>query len=489
VQALFLLILLFLSGYLWVWDLGTHYFTQDNALHLSVSWNILKTFRADGHPPLYYILLKGVMSVFGVDSPLVLRSVSLVSGFLAVLVVFFLGKNISKSKSVGFVTAFLLATSPLFILQSQVVRQYSLLVLFLFLILLFFQKDQFKLSDFLKVSIILFLAACTHYSYVMFLPPVLVLGLKKANFASSYSKRRYIKVFWTASVFSVATFSFLMLSSFGWSPSKKMSSYGGHIENLGKKVDRNFLEIGPTLWELVRNIFGRNEIWVILILIFIGTVLLVKDRKKDLLIMFWGPILTGTCLSLIHRYPLTTGRHSIYLIPVFFIPLIWALKWISEKKRWALSAVFLLILVTQFFEKTIRYDIQKSRSQVLWELGPRFSEVSQLSEELSRDSIENIIFDWDLGLSWQMESLLNPSWAILVELKKPIKRCDFIGGGNINNWCKCLRREGMNKVVNFLISNITDTAFNRINETSPCSLLLKKFPISPNYVLFSLKLE
>ena len=109
---LLLVPLICLMSYIWVWGLEDFYFCLDNALHLVLAkqagWKVIEHLQREPHPPLFYFFLKLWIEIFGTSNPLLLRSFSLFSGMMAVLVSFFLGRKLSGSPWVGFLAAFLL---------------------------------------------------------------------------------------------------------------------------------------------------------------------------------------------------------------------------------------------------------------------------------------------------------------------------------------------------------------------------------------------
>jgi uncharacterized membrane protein len=80
----------------------------------------------DPHPPLYYLLLHGWMSVFG-KSAVAARSLSVLFGMVGVLALYLLGRRLYDDR-VGLLAAGLLAVSPMHVQYSRETRMYALLV-------------------------------------------------------------------------------------------------------------------------------------------------------------------------------------------------------------------------------------------------------------------------------------------------------------------------------------------------------------------------
>ena len=76
----------------------------------------------DFHPPLYYLLLKVWISIFG-TSEIVARSLSVLFGIATIPILYLIGKKLF-GHATGLVAAFFLATAPLHIYYSQEARMY-----------------------------------------------------------------------------------------------------------------------------------------------------------------------------------------------------------------------------------------------------------------------------------------------------------------------------------------------------------------------------
>lgn len=88
---------------------------------------MLRRTAEDIHPPLYYALLGGWSQLFGL-APAALRLFSVGVGVLAVGLMFGVGASLGGRRA-GWLAAFLLAISPLYVFYSQEVRMYALVAL------------------------------------------------------------------------------------------------------------------------------------------------------------------------------------------------------------------------------------------------------------------------------------------------------------------------------------------------------------------------
>lgn len=75
------------------------------------------TYTFVAHPPLFYLISGFAMKIFGYNLT-VARSLTAIYGVLSTLLLFFIGKELSR-KAVGLAAAFLFAIFPLAILYNR----------------------------------------------------------------------------------------------------------------------------------------------------------------------------------------------------------------------------------------------------------------------------------------------------------------------------------------------------------------------------------
>src|SRR3990167_5325693 len=90
----------------------------------------------DFHPPLYHILMRGWILLFG-TSEFSIRLPSVIFGLATVYVVYLIGRKLFEEKT-ALIAATLIATSPLHIYYSQEARMYMLAAFFTSLSVYFF---------------------------------------------------------------------------------------------------------------------------------------------------------------------------------------------------------------------------------------------------------------------------------------------------------------------------------------------------------------
>jgi uncharacterized membrane protein len=90
-------------------------------------WRIVPEMRAESHPPLYFVLLRGWRELFG-SSETALRMMSVIFSIVAVFLLYDFGRLIA-GRSVGLWTALIAAVAGPQIIYSQEARSYTLLLM------------------------------------------------------------------------------------------------------------------------------------------------------------------------------------------------------------------------------------------------------------------------------------------------------------------------------------------------------------------------
>lgn len=136
---------------------------------------------SDFHPPLFYVLLKFWISIFG-SSEISVRLPSLLFGLASIVIIFLIAKKLFDLKT-ALIAATLLGTSPLHIYYSQEARMYmpalflaSASVLFFLLII---EKDKFLYWLGFIISTVLLLY--TDYMPYLLIPAYLLYLIKFKN--------------------------------------------------------------------------------------------------------------------------------------------------------------------------------------------------------------------------------------------------------------------------------------------------------------------
>ncbi|MBD3363282.1 phospholipid carrier-dependent glycosyltransferase [Candidatus Dojkabacteria bacterium] len=207
-------------------------------------WNqFFSVLREDVHPPLYYVLLKSWVTLFG-NSVLTLRSFSVIFGVLTIPLVYIFVKKIKNvSHNTALLVSFIFSINPFFIEYSVEARTYSLLGFLMIAaatsFLFAMNKKKLELNRYwISFSLLISLVFLTHYLASF---GILCFGL---FFLYVYRKQ----------VLKAVNFKFLfgvslvpLLAFIYWIPKLlyQLNKTGG---NLGWIPEANFMDIPNTLY-------------------------------------------------------------------------------------------------------------------------------------------------------------------------------------------------------------------------------------------------
>ncbi len=301
----FTLIILLLAVFLRVYHLTQQSFWFDEAF----AWNIViqpdmfPRIVADTHPPLFYLLLRGWMSVMG-DSELALRSLSAFISTLTVAMMYPLGREIAKRLGIGLVliplTAMLFfALNDADIFHAQEARNYALYnLLGATSIWLYLRWTRTKTGA-IFWSLTIALLVYTHYQGV-FIPAII--GLHALIFLRH--KTRLYAILW------------LMLSGVLLAPWMLFVT----IPQAQNALEKGLPFAIPSNIETLVDLRGRflGAMWVLLIgLMLMGVWGAVQRKKWGLAILLTGWIIIPfTVLYVGNIYaPLLTDRKLLLITP------------------------------------------------------------------------------------------------------------------------------------------------------------------------------
>jgi mannosyltransferase len=115
-----------------IYNLGAESLWRDEAISIYLAkqpiWEMLKNRADKSHAPLYFLLLKPWVGLFG-DSEFAVRMFSVSAALGSIPMIAALGTALFKDRRVGLVAAALLCFSPLHVEYSQETRMYTLAVL------------------------------------------------------------------------------------------------------------------------------------------------------------------------------------------------------------------------------------------------------------------------------------------------------------------------------------------------------------------------
>src|SRR3990167_7245669 len=141
----------------------------------------------DFHPPLYHILLRGWVLLFG-TSEIAVRLPSVILGLATVYIVYLITKKLFENKT-ALISATLIATSPLHIYYSQEARMYMLAVFFATLSVYFFVSLLKKETLIYWVGFVISTVLMLYTDYLPYLlfPKQLATGLSAAAASPAWS--------------------------------------------------------------------------------------------------------------------------------------------------------------------------------------------------------------------------------------------------------------------------------------------------------------
>jgi uncharacterized membrane protein len=177
--------------------LGHGSFWVDEAYSVDISSRdpfelVRRAAAVDSHPPLYYLLLRGWLSIFG-DSEYAVRSLSAVIGVLVIVVVYQLGVAIA-GRWLGLSASLLTAVSPFYVRYSGEARMYMLAALltgasFLFLIRLLEERSR-RDSVLYVLATTLLLYTHVYGLFVLLAQVIIVLARLRSDSASRRQELR-----------------------------------------------------------------------------------------------------------------------------------------------------------------------------------------------------------------------------------------------------------------------------------------------------------
>jgi hypothetical protein len=428
-----------LGSFVRLYGLEKYYFWADEAVILllskSLSFNVLNHLRQEPHPPLYYFFVKLIMLVFGVNKPLLLRSVSLLSGVLTILVGYFFGLRLAGKKSVGLAISFLLATSPLCIEQSQVVRGYSLFLLWLLLLHSILLREPFRKTDFYLSCTFMLLATMTHFSLVVLFPALFVVGMFKV--------RQIDRGAWRYQVIWVLVFALcggLVLIGKLVAPQNLLT---GHISGLHAVFREGPWATTQETIKIWTGFFGapmRGLPILAILSMVVGSCLMAFNKKWSHLILFLGAYASSALLAQAGVYPLVAGRHSIVLLVPTLLPVLWTFWFLAKKEQNILGIVILVLL---FFQLRAPKNIFKPDDN-RWSLGegsPKLENLQAVSDAIKLGVFKErpILMDWGKYVCVLLERSLKPSWAMLSTETQAFESCSWGAFSSEEGMCNCIR--------------------------------------------------
>jgi len=259
----------------------------------------------DFHPPLYYLLMKGWGSIFGL-SEISLRIPSVIFGVLTIYFIYLIAKKVFDVKTAG-IASVLAATSGLLIYYSQEARMYSLVVLLVTALFYLFLEKRWLLF-----SILIPILGMTDYVALLVVPLFLIFGREE---------RKKVLLCFIPAVLVFALWSPIFLKQI----SGGLGVEGGNWWNILGVLSWKNLGLIPVKFILGRISFDNKIIYagISIVSVLLYSYLLTAGRplKKNSskLILGWLfiPVLLGVLISV--KIPVLYYFRFIFCLPALYI--------------------------------------------------------------------------------------------------------------------------------------------------------------------------
>jgi len=361
---LILLLVLFLAFALRIYRLNYQSFWWDEMYTaarsaMTVGELTENLFEARVHLPLYFVLLQGWTQIG--RSEFIIRYFSVISGVLAVALIFATGRRLNDRK-VGLVAAFLLAISPFHIWFSQEARMYSFLALnalaanwFLFRLL---RRERRR--DWAGYTVAMILTLYSHYLGVLILVAHYVFFSLDYRQNPARFKRWFICgsiagavfVVWYAAVFLISSFtqaSISWIAPVNWyEPLVTLFSF-----SIGPSIDPSrplpyVAFLGYLMGAVASLVFIRRR----------SAAASTSKRLSMRLLWLWlsVPLLLLTIVSIDWSIPqqryIYMDRYIISTLPAFVLLAAWGVVTLTQQAwapRWLLPLLLGVIVVPTWF--------------------------------------------------------------------------------------------------------------------------------------------
>lgn len=328
----------------------------------------IKGILSQCHMPLYYVFLKVYTSILG-NSDLALRLSSFITGFLSILVMFFVGNQ--KNKLVGYACALFTAINGFVIYYSYEVRPYSLIFLLSALSLLYTLK---LLNDDNKKNLILYIT----FNVLILLTHTLgfVYVLTNMFVVAYYLKDKNLK--YTRNIFLSIGFLFLLLTPifikifttisfsqwWGISSLSKLAFmftdiYSNYLVNLVNAPANFFSAIG---WGFFLLGLIPTTICVIGL---INSLFIENEYTKSLFIITTIPTIILILASFSSKFLFLT-KYNTEVYPILIFLAIYGLTYIQKRYlKYGLLILLLILNISFLFTKNFHELFYKPESNKL----------------------------------------------------------------------------------------------------------------------------
>lgn len=344
----------------------------NNVASLNLKSLVLDYSLHDFHPPLYHILLRGWILLFG-SSEIAVRIPSIILGVITVYLTYLIGKKLFEEKT-ALIGATLIATAPLHIYYSQEARMYALAAALASLSVYFFvsilKKD--TLGSWLG-----FIASTTLMLYSDYLPyfliPIYIIYLAFARkIIGKAILRAFIPAFLIIFIFLIPWFVILPKQIVGGLSIAAATPAWAKV--VGQGEIKNLL-IVPVKFTIGRISNDNDLIYAFLfapIGIFVSFLFLVslfRISRLRLFLFYWffGPITLAYLIS--SFIPIFAYFRFIFVLPAFYLIIASATNIINwpPQTRFFLAIVLSINLVSaSIYFLNPKFQRENWRDAVSW---------------------------------------------------------------------------------------------------------------------------
>ncbi len=296
------------------------------AAKMSLNDLFIKFLPGDFHPPLYYLVVKYWILIFG-SSEVSLRVPSVVFGLGTVYLTYLIARKVYNTK-VAVVSALLLATSGLSVYYSQEARMYSLAAFLVAGAIYFFLKEKW-----LYFSVFLVLTGMTDYVALLILPVFWIFAARKQKFIISNIPLVLVFLSW------LPVFYKQLLA--GLSVRESVSEWWKILGTVSLKN----IALFPVKFILGRISFDNNLIYgLVFIPVFaLFVYVLSKTLKSSKIVWYWLmlPVVVGILIAF--KIPTLSYFRFIFCLPPLYILTAYGLSRFGNSKFWIMLSFILLV--------------------------------------------------------------------------------------------------------------------------------------------------
>lgn len=410
-SSMLLLFIISIGAFLRLYKLGSNSLWFDEAISVwfakeSIANILIKQTSGDVHPPLYYILLRLWLSVFG-NGEFNVRLLSAIFGIISIPLLYLIVKNLFGNLP-ALISALILAISPFHIYYSQEARMYSVLTFCVLLSIFFMVKmlwigeelTQTRKTIFYSIGYVISTVVAIYCHNLALLLPV----AQNLFFIIFWNRYRPLSKFWIPSLLTIIILWAPWTSSFF----KQSSSVAGSFYAPPLTLESIIILFatfnnGPTYWLFnwidVGNfsfIHGRPVLVTIIFFGFLFLAGIIYGRHNPrslalLLLISFVPIGTQLLISLKHSI---LAAQTLIWASVPYIVLI-ALGISSIKSKWVFALTIVLISALNSASLYKYYtEFEKER----WDLAAEYvAQNSDIREPQSNDKEDLVLFSSALG--------------------------------------------------------------------------------------------